>query len=132
MITSVNYAAVLVAVVVYMIINALWYGPIWGKKWLELMEVNYDELSDTKIAYLWNTLTAFFMAFVLAHFLKYVGNETVLDGMLTAVWIWLGFVIPTNIMNTIWGRKSKKLFLIDVGAHLISLVSMSILLTLWK
>lgn len=132
MITGVNYVAVLVAVVIYMIINALWYGPVWGKMWLELMDVSLPDLSDSKIAYLWNTLTAFFMSFVLAHFLKYVGNETILDGVITAFWIWLGFIIPTNIMNTIWGKKSKKLFLIDIGAHIISLISMAILLTLWK
>ena len=35
---EVNYLAVLIAGIVPMIVGAIWYGPLFGKRWLGYME----------------------------------------------------------------------------------------------
>ena len=41
---EVNLLAVLVAGIVPMIVGFLWYGQLFGKRWLELMETTAEEI----------------------------------------------------------------------------------------
>ena len=41
---SINYLAVLVAGFIPMILGSIWYGPLFGKKWIELMGLTEEEL----------------------------------------------------------------------------------------
>ena len=41
---EVNLLAVLVAGIVPMVVGALWYGPLFGKRWLQLMETTAEEI----------------------------------------------------------------------------------------
>ncbi len=36
---EVNYLAIIVGAVFSMILGAIWYGPIFGKKWMEIIGV---------------------------------------------------------------------------------------------
>ena len=35
-----NYVAVLVCAVVSMVVGAVWYGPLFGKQWMEVIGIN--------------------------------------------------------------------------------------------
>ncbi len=39
-----NILAVIVAALLPMIVGSLWYGPILGKRWMELMELTEEEI----------------------------------------------------------------------------------------
>ena len=58
---EVNWLAVLVAGIVPMIVGFLWYGPLFSKRWLELMETTAEEIQKN-----FNPLKTHGASFVLA------------------------------------------------------------------
>ena len=44
----INYWAILVLGIVSMALGALWYGPLFGKKWMEIIGVNKNDLEARK------------------------------------------------------------------------------------
>ena len=59
---EVNLLAVLVAGIVPMVVGALWYGPLFGKRWLQLMETTAEEIQEKGI----NPLKTYGVSFLLA------------------------------------------------------------------
>jgi len=39
----INYFAVIVGAVLSMVIGAVWYGPLFGKKWMEIIGVDHAD-----------------------------------------------------------------------------------------
>ena len=65
---EVNLLAVLVAGIVPMIVGFLWYGPLFGKRWLELMETTAEEIQKNFNP--WKThVASFVLALVTAYIL---------------------------------------------------------------
>ncbi len=133
---QINYIAVVAAAVVNIVIAAVWYAPfVFGKWWLEIMrdyEHDVEKLRRraTK-SYVILFIAGLIMSFVLAHFIDYVGAVTVWNGVTTGFWLWLGFVAATNIMGTLFEGRSKKLYAINTGYYLMTLVVMGVILAVW-
>ncbi len=74
---EVNLLAVLVAGIVPMIVGFLWYGQLFGKRWLELMETTAEEIQKNFNP--WKTHGASFVlalvtAFILAQLFAGMGG----------------------------------------------------------
>src|ERR671929_170953 len=50
-------------------------------------------------------LTSLVLAYVLAHFVKFTGAETVKSGALTGFWLWLGFVATSNLETVLFESR---------------------------
>lgn len=50
--------------------------------------------------------------------------------LMTSFWSWLGFVAPVQFTEVLFSGKSTKLFLINTGYQLASLLAMAIILTM--
>jgi hypothetical protein len=137
----VNYLAVLAATVLSMIIGSLWFGPLFGKTWMKLMDFKKSDMngiSNTQMAKLYGIqlVGSLFMAFVLSHALifasTYLGESGISAGLQTGFWNWLGFVAPVTVGSVLWEGKSWKLWFFNNSYYLVTLCSMGILLSLWK
>lgn len=53
-----------------------------------------------------------------------------LVGLQVGFLVWLGFVGPTSLLNALYGKKSLKLYVLDNGYHLVSLMVMGFLYVL--
>lgn len=141
---DVNYIAVLVSGVIAMILGGLWYGPLFGKMWMQGMgwDPNNQALMAEKkkasgLHYAQMFVLALIQAFVLAHVLwafsvadpTYVGAWA---GIFGGFWIWLGFVLPIKYGDKLWGGKAFKYVAIDLGYYLVVLAVMGIVLSLWR
>lgn len=130
---SVNYTAVVVAAVAHMAIGAAWYSPmLFAKQWMgavgktkESMEIGKKKMGKYYGA---TALLALLTSYVLAHFVVYTGSTTIADGLQTGFWIWLGFVATVGLVQTIFAGRPLKLFYIDGGYHLVSLMVMGAIL----
>ncbi len=71
------------------------------------------------------------MSYVLSHFIVYARAETAVAGAITGAWVGLGFVATTTLMNYLFANRSKELYLVDVGYHLVSLILTGALLAAW-
>lgn len=134
----VNFWAVLVAALVQMGLGALWYSPmLFAKPWMALVGKTPESIKQTpsqKMAgmYIATCACALIMAYILAHFVVYTQSKTITDGLQTGWYAWLGFVATTSLVNTLFSGRSWKLYLIDAGYHLISLLAAGAILAIWR
>ncbi len=134
---SINYLAVLVSGIASMVIGGLWYSPLlFGKLWIKLSNISEKQIEETKKKgmaknYIISFIASLVMAYVLAHFVKYIQAVDVSNALQLAFWIWLGFIVTITINMVLWENKSYKLFLLNIFHHLISLAVMAIILVLW-
>jgi hypothetical protein len=139
---KINIAAVLVAVVVNFVLGFIWYTPLFGKIWGK--EMGYDpdmkpEKSEMVKGMVFMVFGNFLFAWVLAHNIaawQYVPGikETspLSNSLTTAIFTWMGFFLPGQLGATVWERNSWKLFGINTGYHLASLIVVAMILTYWN
>jgi len=137
---TINYFAVLVCAVFAMIVGFVWYGPFFGKKWMEIMKCDPNDKEKMKEAqkgmwklYLTNFVLVLFQVWVLAY---YVVGWSEVSGVQNALWIWAGFVMPTIAAGAMWNNDSAKVswarFLIQAGYQFVMFVIFGFVLSMWK
>lgn len=130
---NINYLAVFVSAVVYMVIGALWYSPVlFGKTWKKLVGQHQDNLrGNAANGYALTFVAALLIAYVLAHFVDYLGADTALAGAQTAFWLWAGFSVTTGIGETIFAGRSGKLYVLNMTYNLVAMVVMGAIIAVW-
>ena len=134
---DINYSAVLLAAAAHIIIGFAWYSPqLFGEKWMKLSGVPKEALEKEKKKMPQKTIVAFIaalvMAYVLAHIIKFSDSATLVDGAIAGFWSWLGFIATTTLSVVLWQGKSVKLYILDNGHYLISLLVMGAILAAWQ
>ena len=126
---NINLLAVLLSAVTAMVIGSLWYGPIFGKEFIKASgmdkwssEKQAAERSKMGLTYFIQFIGSLLMFYVLAHFIGGMGELTIGDGLKTAFWTWLGFAVPVQLGNSIWGGNMK-LFWLGIGNYLVTLLA---------
>ncbi|GMQ82146.1 MAG: DUF1761 domain-containing protein [Rhodothermia bacterium] len=136
---SPDLLAVLVAGLVPMVVGAIWYGPLFGKKWMEMMGKTEDEIKDNfnpLKAYGISFIMALIMAFVLSHILQAWDDAYTVTGwaagMQGAFWSWLGFVVTIGYQAMAWESKKFGLFAMNMAYNLVVLLGMGAILGVWR
>src|SRR3989344_2625414 len=139
---AVNYLAILACGIANMVIGFLWYGPLFGKPWAEMMGFKVNTPEEMKEmqkkampGYVASFIGALVMAYVLAHNLEfaqaYMNVSGYMAGVSSGFWNWLGVVVPVSMGIVFWESKPWKLWFINAGYWLVSLVVMGIILAVW-
>ncbi|HRH55712.1 MAG TPA: DUF1761 domain-containing protein [Candidatus Paceibacterota bacterium] len=138
----INYWAVLVAAVAAVVLGAMWYGPLFGKQWMRLAGIQMPgemtkSMEQAMIrSYVIQLISVLIMAFVLAHVLYFASAITDLEGVIaaitSAIWVWLGFVVPVTLGPVLWETRPWKYWFITSGYYLVALCVMSAILTAWQ
>ncbi len=137
---TINYLAVIVCAVFSMALGAIWYGPIFGRKWMEIVGANPDDVEARKKMqksaaplYAVQFLLTLFQVWVLAY---YISGSQDASGLENSIWIWAAFVMPIIASGAMWNNDSKKVswsrFLIQAGYQLINFIAFGLILGLWK
>jgi len=140
MMPEINYYAILACAVAAMVLGFIWFGPLFGKKWMELMNVGPQTPEEIKKAqrammptYIITFVLAFFQAWVLAY---YIGGWKEASGVENSLWIWAAFVVPTVFGATMWNGSSNKVawsrFAIQGGNYLVLFIIFGLILGNWK
>lgn len=139
---NINMMAVLVAIVVNFFLGFIWYTPLFGKIWGREMGYDMNEKPAKSVMFkgmAFMMIGNFFFAWVLAHNIAAWSFVPGMDEMSdvssalnTAIFTWLGFYFPGELGATVWEKKSWKLFFINTGYHLASLLVVASILTFWK
>ncbi len=135
---QINIWAVLVSAVVSMVIGSIWYGPLFGKMFMEAMGMNTwtperqaEEKKKMGLLYFGQFVASLVMFYVLAWFMGSLGEITVNGGLKIAALAWVGFVVPVQLGSAIWGGK-KVLFLLGAGNMLVTLLVVGAILGAWR
>lgn len=136
---EVNLVAVLLAGIASMVVGFVWYSyAMFAKPWMRLMGYNKENIKETqkKMApmYALSFVLALITAYILSHvmglsqsFYQYGDVQT---GVSSAFWMWLGFIMPVQATDVIFGGKKWALFAINTGYQLASLLVMGLILGL--
>lgn len=134
----VNLFVVLIAAVASMGLGYLWYGPLFGKLWMKEMSMKGSDMSKAAKHGMAKSYGVMFvgslvMAYVLAHAIvfaaTYLKMTGISAGLMSGFWNWLGFIAPVTLGSVLWEGKSFKLWLINSGYWLVTLLTMGVILT---
>ena len=86
--THINFVAVIVAAVLAMALGTVWYGPLFGKIWTQVMELDAADPTRRKQAtqgmgplYGLVAVGSFLTAYMIARLLGWLEQDTWLGGM---------------------------------------------------
>lgn len=133
---QVNYMAVIASGIAMMVLGYVWYGPLFGKKWMKLMGLKNESMkgkgAEMAKSYGLMFISALVLSYVMAHVLGAFQANSVSLALQGAFWTWLGFIATTMLGGVLWAKKPWTLYFIDTVYYLIGLGIISIILTLWK
>ena len=124
---SVNIWAVLVAGLSSMVVGTLWYGPVFGKMWKKIVKLN-DKRSRKEMPLVMGltVVLSLAMAYVLAHVAvlseSFFGTSFMSACLSSALWLWLGMVLPAIATGGLFEQRRKKLILLNVFNMLVTLL----------
>jgi hypothetical protein len=136
---EVNYFAVLSAGLAGFALGAVWYGPLFGKKWQALMGFTEESMKSMAMtparAMALGAFSSVVMAYVLFHVIVYASAYSqaagLSAGLTSAFWMWVGFVGPVSLGLVLWEGKPWSLWLLNTGYNLGSLLIMGAVLGAW-
>lgn len=132
---EVTFLPILFAGIANMILGMIWYDPrVLGATWMRLANITPEMTEAGKKTMPLRMVMAFCAAMVVAYVLNWFGIAWGVYDWATAVelgiWAWVGFVAPIMLGSVLWDMRPFKLFVLNAGYWLISLVMMSVILTL--
>ena len=127
-----NYLAILVCSIASMVIAALWYGPLFGKKWMELVGLTQEDVAGGGKKEMFFAFIAYLvLAFVLSVYIDWANATTFLKGICVGSQAWLIFSMIT--LPNFWFEKKKLgLFWVNSSYTLVSLLVMGVILAVWQ
>ncbi len=130
---DVNWIAILVLMIANMALGAVWYGPLFGKPWMNATGIKMEDIEGKNMMppYAVAILNSFLMAFVLANVLIWAGVETLSGGLLTGFLMWLGFTGFSFGVNHAFELRSAYLWFINSAMYLVGLLIMGAVLAIW-
>jgi hypothetical protein len=132
-----NYLAIVIAAVVAWLAGAVWYMSL-GKIWTAAQGLTEEQLHANKnkpgayLPFIYVLVAELIMAWVLAGLMAHLGagQVTLVNGVISGAFCWLGFVITTLVPSVSFSMRDKRLIWIDGGHWLIVLVLMGAIIGL--
>ncbi len=118
---GINIIAVVLATVGFMAVGMLWYGPLFGKRWMTLNGFTRESLGEgvnmglVMAKGVTNSLVA---AIGIGVALAWNGQDGLVDCMIAAALVWLFFSATTQMLAHVWEKQPLELTLINFGNQL--------------
>ncbi len=134
---KVNWLAVIAAGFVPLIVGALWYGPLFGKRWLALMEKTAEEIQegfDPLRTYGLSLVLALATAYILAQLLATTGGSggSAMAGVHVALMALIAFVLPVAHQGVAFERRKAGLAWLNVAYNGVALTLQAVVLAVWR
>jgi hypothetical protein len=126
---GINYLAVLVAAAAAWLGSAAWYISL-GKIWMAALGKTPQQMAENRarpgawLPFLYAFIADIVIAWMLAGVLGHLGpgQVTLRNGVISAAFLWFGFVLTTMAVNYSFSGRDIKLLLIDAGNWLLALL----------
>ena len=111
------YLAILIAAVVAWLAGAGWYMS-FGTSWMAALGTTPEKMAAARkepgayLPFIYAFVAELVMAWVLAGLLRHLDPPiplTLRNGVISAAFCWLGFVIPTMLVNNSFARRDWRL-----------------------
>lgn len=130
---EVNVLAVVASALAAMVVGFIWYSrPLFEGTWLAEIGRSREQVqSDSPVKYLVGFIGALLEAYILAGLMNIMGGVSVPRGVLVGVVIWISFVAATSAANFAFAGRSFRLWMVENGNHLVTLLVMGVILGAW-
>jgi hypothetical protein len=130
-----HFLPILAAAIAKMALGALWYSnALFFQPWIRMSGISEQQVRQRlgkalAVDYIGSVL----MALALAHVIRWGEAEPnkVVVGLFAGFLCWLGFVAFTGINIVTYEHKPLKLYLINTGFQLVSMLIMGAILAVW-
>ncbi len=141
--SSINWLAVIAAVLSSMIIGSIWFGPkAFYPAWLKaLAQIDKTDPNDRNMGpvvriFGFTILASFVQAIFMALMVNAMGSmtpggPTLASGAMAGFLLWLGFVAPSSLTNKLFADRVQAWYY-EVGNHLVTFVVMGAILGAWQ
>jgi len=130
-----NWIAFLIAVLLPMIVGSLWYGPIFGKIWMEMMNLTEEKIREDlnpAKSYGGSFIGSILTAYVFSLLVTYMGMGTLLGGLTVGFMAWVGFALPMGWQSVAWEDKGTGVFVLNQAYNLIVFLLMGGIIGVWR
>ncbi len=127
--SGVSYLAVVVAAAAAWLASAAWYMSL-SRHYVAALGKSPEQMAEDRkkpgaflpfaYAFAANIIMAWTLAGVLAHLGP--GQVTLRNGVISAAFLWFGFILTTMVVNYSFGGRDRRLLLIDAGNWLLVLL----------
>ncbi len=135
---DINYIVILGGAVLSMIVGSIWYGPLFGMKWMEICGVTDGDLEKRKQMqkeamplYVVQLLLSVLQLYIFVNLITWGGWKAQSVGV--AFFMWLGFIMPTIAGSAMWNNDGSKIkwarFLIQSGYQLVMFLLYGLILS---
>lgn len=132
---SIYPIALIIAAVVNVAWGMLWYGPFFGKMWMELVGKKSEDMEMKPTDMVWSVVLALVMATGLNSVLQFAqqvsGVGDILNIFVTPFMIAFTFILPSMMNLVIWEGKKVKLTVLNFTHVLTTYMAMSAVLLIW-
>lgn len=128
---EINWLAVLAASLVGFVVGGLWYGPVFGKTWMQIVGLTEADAANVNMPKIYGAcfVLQLIMATNLAMFLG--GEATLVTGALYGFLAGFGWVALALAINALFEQKPLKYMLINGAYWSIVFTLMGLILGAW-
>jgi hypothetical protein len=110
-----NYMAVIVAAIAGYAFGSVYYMTL-AKPWMAAARLTKEDVKPAPLPFIIAFVAQLVMAYILAGLIGHVGSHDIGGGILSAVFVWLGFVVTSMLVNHQFQGQKPMLTVID-SAH---------------
>ena len=132
---TMNYWAVIVAAVVYMILGALWYSPaLFGKAWMKGIGKTKEQVAAdaSAVKYIIAIIGSFIACYGIARLMIMTGRTSITDGITIALLVGICFVLTAFGINDTFEKRPCGLTVINIIYHLVGFVVAGVIIGAWR
>lgn len=127
-----NWLAILVSTAAAFMLGGIWYGPVFGKAWMNALGKTEDDIQPTPTPFVISFVTALVTSIVLAALIQALGFDTAVDGILLGLFVGVGFIAMAMGSDSAFCGWGLPLFLIQSGYRVVYSVVMGAILAVWQ
>ena len=136
--TEVPPLAVIIAALVNIVLGSIWYAPFaFGRAWFQDLGrpiTDSDKYTNEGMGPIYGilALASLIISYILGVLIIRFEAMTFWQGAQLGFWLWLGLIAPVKLNDVLFGGRTQRMFSIDLGFYLTSIVLMGGLIAVLK
>ncbi len=132
----VHYGAVVVAGIVFWLLQAGWFTA-FSQAYINALGLTPAQVAETQahpspMPYITALMSNIVIAYVISMVMLYTGEATAQRGMLTGAVMWMGFVATALATDYSFEQRPFALFAINGGCRLVGMLLCGLIVGAWK
>lgn len=128
---GINILGVVLATLGFMVVGFVWYGPLFGKRWMALNGFTEESMKGVNMGIvmakgLTNSLVT---AIGIAFMFSFLGVDTLMEAIHFSAMLWLFFSATTQLLAHIYEKQPFELTLINWGNQLVGMVLAGVIIS---